>query len=140
VPYVLVIIGAVLGGAGLALGVVGVIVAANGTSLAGGVIFIACGALVVYGGYLFGRAGIRVRRSLRAEPLGPLEMKERRNRSRGILVYGAAVLVSCVVLPLGGVIRGIGVFSTLAVVALLFAVEFEPRKTSKTKASKRNED
>lgn len=135
-PYVLIFIGAALGAAGLALGVVGVVVAVDGTSTTGGVVFVACGTLIVYGAYLFARAGVRIRRSLRAEPIGAAEKKERRNRSRGILLYGAVVIISCLVLPLAGVIRVIGVFSTLAVIALLFAVEFEPRKNSKTKTSK----
>ena len=84
--------------------------------------------LPFYVTYLFGRAGIRVRRASRETPLTPAEATARRKNTLAVVGYTAANLSSAVFLPLPGVVKVVMVTTNVLVLPVRLARDVEPTK------------
>jgi hypothetical protein len=97
-----------------------------------GVVGALCGLPVGYGGYLFWRAAVRVRRDLRDQPPNPEERRSHQATVRFLLGYAASLIIGAFVVPVPGVLRVVMIFAALCVLPLILARKFEP--TQKRKA------
>lgn len=124
------IFGALLAACGLGLGALGIGMLVGGNTA--GVVGVLCGLPICYGGYLFGRAAVRVRRDSHEHPLSEQRQRSRQRKVGFFLTYTASLIVGAVTLPVPAVVRAVMVISALLVLPAMLAREFEPAKKHKS--------
>ena len=120
------VFGALLGACGVGLAATGVWMLVEGN--AAGVVGVVCGLPICYGGYLFGRAAVRVRRNLHEHPLSGARRRSRQRTVGFFLAYTASSIVGALILPVPTLFRVVMIVTALLVLPLMLAREFEPAK------------
>jgi len=87
--------------------------------------------VIAYGAYLFGRAAIRIRYQLHAEPLTPVQTKARRSNVEHVLGYIAIIVIAELLLPVSTGVRVIAIIGALLLAPSLLVVDLEPPKRRK---------
>jgi len=116
--------GALLASCGIGFTSLGIVMLIEGNSA--GIVGVICGLPVCYGGYLFGRAAVRVRRDLHERPPDGQERRSRQKKLHHFLSYTASLIVGAVILPVPTVLRVVMAVAALLVLPVLLAREFEP--------------
>ena len=124
------IFGALLASCGVGLVAVGTGMLVEGN--AAGVVGVLCGLPACYGGYLFWRAAVRIRRDLHEHPLNWQQQRSRRGKIRFLLGYTVVSIVGSLTLPVPGLVRVLMVVAALVVVPVILAGQFEPAKRPKS--------
>jgi hypothetical protein len=124
------LVAAAFAACGLGLVGLGIVLAVEGT-VAGGLIGAGCGVVIAYGAYLFGRAAIRIRYQLHAEPLTPVQTKARRSNVEHVLGYIAIIVIAELLLPVSTGVRVIAIIGALLLAPSLLVVDLEPPKRRK---------
>jgi hypothetical protein len=108
---------------GLGLTAMGIAMA---TSDLGGLVVVGIGLFVSYGGYLFGRAGVRTHRELRVHPPSPDERLSRRRAVRNTFIFVALMGLGNLALPLPMGVRVISAVGPFLLLPLVLVVDYEP--------------
>ena len=128
-PLVIVVFalfGALLASCGVGFVALGIAMLIEGNSA--GIVGVICGLPICYGGYLFGRAAIRVRRDLHEHPLNIQQRRSRQRKLHFFLGYTASLIVGAVTLPVPTILRVIMAVCAVLVLPVMLAREFEPAK------------
>ena len=106
----------------------GLVVAGLSTSGGALVVLVILGVVVGCGSVPFVRSARRMRKALKAEPLDDTARSSRRHKTWAILSYCAVSAASALFLPLPGVVRAVGVITSVLVAPLLLMSEFDKPK------------
>ena len=94
-------------------------------------IYLGVSALCFYPAYLLGRSAVRIRREQAANPPTADEEKLRRKGIDAVLIYSVVGILGVLFSPLPTEVKVISVIISLAVGALLIAMDEPPKKRTK---------
>jgi hypothetical protein len=92
-------------------------------------VYVGVSVLCFYPSYLLGRAAVRARRELIANPLTPDEKRSRHKMFSGVLIYYTVLGIATVLfVPYPAEVKVIVAIASIVAAALVVAQEFEPPK------------
>jgi len=106
----------------------GLVVSGFYASGAATAIAVLLGVVVASGSVPFIRSARRMRKTLKTAPLDDAARASRRHKIKSILGFYVVLIVSNLVLPVPGVLRGVMVISAVLVVPLVLIAEFDSVK------------
>jgi predicted exporter len=125
--FLLVLVSAAFGALGLLCLGFGIESAVRGAAFDTSV-YVGVSVLCFYPSHLLGRAAVRARRELIANPLTPDEKRTRHKMFSGVLVYTVLGIATVLFVPYPAEVKVIFAIVSIVVAALAVAQEFEPPK------------